>query len=242
MKTVFITGASRGIGRETALLFAKHGYHVAACSHASPEGLDSLKKEIETLYHGTCLSFCGDVSDASFVSKTVQNIYDAWGKIDVLINNAGISHVGILTDLSLDDWNRVLSVNLTSVFLTCHEVVPHMVHEKMGKIINVSSVWGEVGASCEVAYSASKGGVNALTMALAKELAPSNIQVNAIAPGCVDTSMNACFDAEEKAALEESIPAGRFATAAETAEFIYELSQAPAYLTGQTIRFDGGWI
>jgi len=149
--------------------------------------------------------------------------------------------VGLLTDMSIDDWHRIVNTNLTSVFSTCKHAVPHMVKQQSGKIINISSVWGNVGASCEVAYSACKGGMNTFTKALAKELAPSGIQVNAIACGCIDTQMNACFSEEEKQELAEEIPIGRFGTPKEVADLVLDLAQKHNYLTGQVITLDGGW-
>ena len=158
-----------------------------------------------------------------------------------MVNNAGVSHIGLLSDLSLDEWNLLIQTNLTSVFCCCKHAVPNMVRNQYGRIINISSVWGIAGASCEVAYSASKGGVNAFTKALAKELAPSNISVNAIACGVVDTRMNQHFSTEEQQKLAEEIPAGRFGTPKETAQLAAFLASAPAYLTGQIISLDGGW-
>jgi 3-oxoacyl-[acyl-carrier protein] reductase len=159
----------------------------------------------------------------------------------VLINNAGMSHIGLLSDMSIDEWNRILSVNLTSVFSTCKCVIPSMVARQHGKILNISSVWGETGASCEAAYSACKGGMNALTRALGKELAPSNIQVNAISCGVIDTRMNSCFTPEERNALMDEIPASRFGTPEEVAELALALVTGNDYLNGQIIRLDGGW-
>lgn len=143
--------------------------------------------------------------------------------------------------MDITDWEHVMNTNLTSVFNSCSQVIPYMVQAQKGRILNVSSVWGKVGASCEVAYSASKGAVNAFTKALAKELAPSHISVNAIAFGAIDTTMNAHLTAEEKEDLEEEIPAGRMGTVEEAAEFIASLAKSGTYLTGQVISFDGGW-
>ena len=162
--------------------------------------------------------------------------------IDILLNNAGISHIGLLQDMSIEEWNQVLNTNLTSAFSCSKYAIPDMITRKQGKIINISSIWGCSGASCEVAYSASKGGLNLFTQALAKELAPSNIQVNAIACGVINTRMNACFDAEERSELENEIPAGRFAAPSEVADFVQQLIDAPSYLTGQIISFDGGYL
>ena len=150
--------------------------------------------------------------------------------------------MGLLTDMTSDDWNETVSTNITSVFNTCHAFIPDMVREKTGRIINISSVWGLVGASCEVAYSAAKGAVNAFTKALAKELAPSGIAVNAAAFGVIDTDMNRHLSEEDRVSLEEEIPVGRMATPEEAAELIVKLSEMPAYFTGEVVKFDGGWI
>ena len=166
---------------------------------------------------------------------------EEFGGVDIVINNAGISHIGLLSDMSAEDWHRIIDVNLSSVFYTSKLAIPYMVSNKRGKIINISSVWGNIGASCEVAYSASKGGMNSFTKALAKELAPSNIQVNAIACGCIDTEMNRCFSEEERQDLIDEIPAGRFGTPEEVADLAYSLATEHEYLTGQIISFDGGW-
>ena len=162
-------------------------------------------------------------------------------KIDILVNNAGISHIGLLQDMTYEEWQNIINVNLGSVFTMCKNVIPFMLKAGHGKIINISSVWGNVGASCEVAYSASKGGINSFTRALAKELAPSNIQVNAIAFGAIDTDMNHFLDEEERTSLIDEIPAGRLASPEEAAQFITSISDSGTYLTGQIISMDGGW-
>ena len=165
------------------------------------------------------LASVGDISSFEYVEQLFEQITERFGGVDVLINNAGISYIGLLTDMSIDDWNRIVSTNLTSVFSTSRLAIPHMVHEKKGKIINISSVWG-----------------------IAKELAPSNIQVNAIACGVIDTQMNACFSEEERAELADEIPAGRFGTPEETAHLAVQLATGNEYLTGQIITLDGGWL
>lgn len=241
-RTVLITGASRGIGRAIATAFAKAGDQlVITCSKTESELL-AFADELKNSFHVQVLTSVGDIGNDSYVEQLFDQIDTAFGGVDVLVNNAGISYVGLLTDMSLDDWNHIVNTNLTSVFSTCRHAIPYMVHQKCGKIINISSVWGNVGASCEVAYSACKGGINSFTKALAKELAPSNIQVNAIACGCIDTKMNACFSEEEKAALAEEIPAGRFGRPEEVAALALQLASANEYLTGQIITLDGGWI
>lgn len=241
MKTVLITGSSRGIGRETAIYFAQQGWNVIIHGFRHPEKLESLKNEILE-ENVSCLSFCGDISDPSFVDEMIKQSLLTFSKIDCLVNNAGISLVGLFTDATVDDWNLMINTNLTSVFTTCKNIVPHMLHHHEGKIINISSIWGTSGASCEAAYSASKAGLNGLTRALAKELAPSNIQVNAVSCGVIDTEMNARLDQEERLVLEEEIPAGRFGTPEEVAELVLKLADAPPYMTGQIVGLDGGFI
>ena len=241
-KTVLITGSSRGIGKAIAMKFARTGNYniVINCAHKKDELLKT-KSEIESM-GVPCLAFCGDMGDYGTVCELFRQIEDRFGAVDVLINNAGISYIGLLTDMTPDDWNRVISSNLTSVFNCCSLAIPMMLKKKSGRIINISSVWGNVGASCEVAYSASKGGMNAFTKALAKELAPSNIQVNAIACGAIDTEMNQFLSEDDRLSLIEEIPANRLGQANEVAEFTYQLATANAYLTGQIISLDGGWI
>lgn len=241
-RCVMITGASRGIGAAIAEKFAKEGWNlVLTCIH-SRERLQALSEQLHRNYGVSCLTFCGDMGRENEVQACFQKVQEAFGGIDVLINNAGISKVGLFTDLTLEDWNQLLQTNVTSVFLCSRQALPHMLHQKSGAIINISSVWGCVGASCEVVYSASKGAINAMTMALAKELAPSGISVNAIACGAIDTDMNACFSEEERADIAEEIPAGRFGLPEEVAELAFSLVQQSSYLTGQVIKLDGGWI
>lgn len=270
-----VTGASRGIGRATAIALAEAGWkHITICADRDAEGLQEtmrlILKSSEAAASGNTVcrdraalaagqaespksvegrpayrvtSMLGDISDEAFVQKLVDTACaEAGAPVDTLINNAGISIVGLVQDLSYSDWHRIVDVNLSSVFLTSRAVIPGMVREQAGHIINVSSMWGRVGASCEAAYSATKGGVIAFTRALAKELAPSGISVNAVAPGCVDTVMNGHLSPDEKAALAEEIPAGRFASPSEIASVIVGIAQAPAYMTGQVIGVDGGYI
>lgn len=241
-KTAMITGASRGIGAAIAKTFAREGYHLSLCCQNSYNELLQLSNTLKEQYHIEVLCFQGDVANEAFIKSMVTQTLEQFSKIDVLINNAGISHVGLLSDMSGEDWNRVISTNLSSVFYTSHEIIPSMVQRKEGRIINISSVWGEAGASCEVAYSASKGGVNTFTKALAKELAPSNISVNAISCGVIDTQMNACFSDEEKHELIEEIPANRMGSTDEVAQLVLLTAKSPAYMTGQILRIDGGWI
>lgn len=171
----------------------------------------------------------------------VRSAISHFGAIDCLVNNAGISQVGLFTDTTVKDWHEILNTNLLSAFSACHSVLPHMISRHSGKIINISSIWGEAGASCEVLYSASKGGINAFTKALAKEVAPSGIQVNAIAFGMIDTDMNQEFSEEDRQMIREEIPADYIASPKEAALMIYHTALAPSYMTGQVITFSGGW-
>ena len=237
---VLVTGAGRGIGRAVALEFAKNGYDVAInCAHDS-NALESLHGQITALGR-RCIMCMGDVGNAEAADRIMAVAAEALDGIDILVNNAGISYIGLLQDMTPDEWNAVISTNLTAAYNTCRRAIPMMLKNGRGHIINVSSVWGNIGASCEVAYSASKGGLNAFTRALAKELAPSNIQVNAVACGAIDTSMNAFLEADEKQALIDEIPAGRLGKPEEAAAMIRLIAQAPEYLTGQIITLDGGW-
>lgn len=241
-KFVLITGASGGIGYPTALLFASRGYRVIAHCHRHTEPLFKLQKEILETYGRDFHILSADLSHPREVEQLFQKVYKICPALDVLINNAGISYVGLLNDMSPGDWERVLHTNLSSAFYCCQNAVPPMLRRKQGKIINISSIWGNTGASCEVAYSAAKSGLNGLTRALAKELAPSNIQVNALAFGAIDTSMNRHLSSEEINALREEIPMGRLGTPEEAASAIYSLAESPSYLTGQIIGMDGGFF
>ena len=240
-KSVLITGASRGIGAACAAAFAKAGYRVFLNGRKSIEKLNTLAGKLRE-QGADCEALPGDVGNSAEVRQIFDKIRQICGGVDVLVNNAGISYIGLLTDMTDDDWDRILQTNLSSVFYCSRAAVPYMVSQKSGKIINISSMWGRVGASCEVAYSATKAGMNGFTMALAKELAPSNIQVNAVACGVIDTDMNAQLDREERNSLIEEVPAGRFGTVEEVAELVLELAEGHLYLTGQVIGLDGGFI
>jgi 3-oxoacyl-[acyl-carrier protein] reductase len=239
--TVLITGSSRGIGKDIAIKFAKEGFHVIInCAHQEKELL-LTKEEIES-YKVSCMAYVGDMGDYDDVTDMITLAKQQFGTIDVLVNNAGISYVGLFTDMDLQKWNEIINTNLTSVFNCCKLVVPEMIARQKGKIINISSVWGSAGASCEVAYSASKGGINAFTKALAKELAPSNIQVNAVACGVIDTQMNQFLSEEDLSALIDDIPANRIGRTDEVADFVFQLASGNDYLNGQVIQLDGAWI
>ena len=245
MRAVLITGASRGIGRATALAFAKSGGFdaIVLVSRTENGSLEALAAEIGGINSGLrVITSYGNAGDREFINGLHDRLTRDAVRVELLINNAAVSYVGLLTDMTGEDWDETVSTNLTSVFNTCHAFVPDMVREKEGRIINVSSVWGLVGASCEVAYSATKGAVNAFTKALAKELAPSGIPVNAAAFGVIDTDMNRNLSDEDRSALEEEIPVGRMATPDEASQLIVKLSEMPEYFTGEVVKFDGGWI
>lgn len=236
---VLITGASSGIGRETALKYAKNEHPVIIICKNNRSALMDLEREILEM-GGRVLSYVKDVSQFNEVSEMFRELETQNMIPDILINNAGISYVGLLQDMSPEEWRRVIDTNLTSAFNCSKCAIPYMLKKHSGRIVNISSMWGNVGASCEVAYSASKGGINTFTKALAKELAPSGIAVNAIAFGMVDTRMNAFLDEEEKASLIEEIPAGRILSPQESADIIYSVSMMNSYVTGQIITADGG--
>lgn len=236
---ILITGASRGIGRAVAIEFAKNNHNIIICAKSDLEGLQNTKRLVENENVSCYIGLC-DVTNEESVKEFISDSAKAIGQTDILINNAGISYIGLIQDMSLDDWNKVLNTNLTSAFLMSKYIIPEMLKKQSGHIINISSVWGNIGASMEVAYSASKGGINSFTKALAKELAPSNISVNAISPGFIDTDMNKVFEKDELDAIFEEIPMGRAGKPNEVAKLIYKIAMSD-YITGQIITVDGGW-
>lgn len=236
-QTALITGASRGIGRAAAECFAQAGCSLVLTCRHSIETLRALAEDLAAKYKISCLALQADMGN----EEDVQALFSRIHKLDVLINNAGIAHIGLLSQMTSQEWHQIMAVNLDSCFYTCRAAIPLMLQNHSGRIINISSVWGIHGASMEVAYSASKGGMNAFTKALAKELAPSGIAVNAICCGVIDTQMNACLSSEDLEALKEEIPADRLGTPREVAQLILQTAQAPVYMTGQIITIDGGW-
>jgi Dehydrogenases with different specificities (related to short-chain alcohol dehydrogenases) len=240
-KTVLITGASRGIGRACAHIFAKKGFSLVVTCQSSEKKLLELTSEIIDEYGVECLPSVGDIGDSDYVNTLFAEIQLKFGHLDILINNAGISHIGLLQEMELDEWSQLMNTNVTSTFLCSKAAIPMMLSQGAGSIVNISSVWGNVGASCEVAYSASKGALNSFTKALGKELAPSNIRVNAIALGAIDTEMNKFLSVDEKLALESEIPLGRMGTATEAADLIADIAINHPCLTAQVITMDGGW-
>ena len=239
-RVAIVTGASRGIGREIAKSLAKQNIKVIANYNNSEEKAIELKKELEA--EGIMIDIVkADVSKREEIKDLVKYAIENYGKIDILINNAGISEYKLFTDETDEDWNRVINTNLYSAFATSQEVIPNMIKNKNGCIINISSVWGMVGASMEVLYSVSKAGIDGLTKALAKELGPSNIRVNAIAPGIVDTDMCKNFTKEELEDIKEEIPLERIGKVEDISKCINWLID-DNYTTGQIISINGGWI
>lgn len=240
-KHVFITGASRGIGRATALLLAGKGLRLTLTCRQNTKALEETAALIRSR-GADCLAFTADAGDFNAMSEVFSKAKEHFGPIDVLVNNAGISRIGLFTDMQPHDWQHIMNTNIESVFNCCRLAVPDMVQRQRGCIVNISSVWGNQGASCEAVYSASKGAVNSFTKALAKELAPSHITVNAAAFGAIDTEMNQFLSEDERRELTDEIPACRFGTPEEAASLIWSLINAPEYMTGQVITMDGGWI
>lgn len=241
MSNILITGAGGDIGAACAALFAEKGHNLFLTYNRSETAAISLKESLTSKYNVSIYLYKADASNPQEVKACVDNALQKLGHIDLLVNNAGISHIGLDQELTSEEWLHICNSNLSSVTYFCRNILPSMIKEKRGRIINISSMWGVYGASCEAAYSATKGGINSYTKALGKELAPCHIPVNAIAFGAVDTRMNSHLSEEEKTALCDLIPYGRMATVREAAEMIYNLFTAPAYLTSQVIGFDGGF-
>ena len=241
-KTAIITGSSKGIGAATAILFAQKGYNVVINYNDSYESASILARSLsENGFSVTTqkANVANRLEAELLIKETMYN----FGRIDVLVNNAGIAFDGLITQTDEVDYNRIMDVNLKGVFNCSKAVAPVMINQKSGKIINISSMWGEIGASCEVVYSASKAGVIGLTKALAKELAPSGITVNAVSPGLIETSMNSGYTVEELNNFVESIPLGRMGTADEIAQAVYFLASDNAdYITGQVLDVNGGYV
>ncbi|MBR6400279.1 MAG: 3-oxoacyl-ACP reductase FabG [Firmicutes bacterium] len=237
-KTVFITGGAGGIGAATALLFAENGYNVALNYNTSDP--EHIMEEIRK-YSPASRAYRGDMSDYTAAAGVLARARDELGDIDVLVNNAGVSYVGLFNTMTPDMWRRVLAANLDTVINCSHIVLRDMLKRHSGAIVNISSMWGEAGASCEVIYSASKGAVDSFTRALAKECAPNGVRVNAVAPGVIDTKMNAHLTPEEAAQLCDEIPMMRFGTPEEAAKAVLFLaSDDSSYITGEIIRVNGG--
>ena len=239
---VLITGASRGIGAACARAFARAGYRVAVHYCRSEEKAQALCKELSAM---GCDAFAvqADVAEADAVRAMVGAVEEHFGGIDVLVNNAGVALVGLLTDMTDDEWRRVIGTNLSGVFYTCRAALPAMIRRHSGCIVNIASMWGEVGASCEAAYSASKGGVIALTKALAKEVGLSGVRVNAVSPGVIMTDMMAGFNEDDLKALREEIPLNTLGAPEDVADAVLFLASSQArYITGQVLSVNGGMV
>ena len=239
-KIAIVTGASRGIGREVAKELVESGITVIANYNKSEEEAKKLQQELEEQNFKLEI-FKADVSKREDVKKLVEYTIEKHGKIDILINNAGISEYKLFTDETDEDWDKLINTNLYSAFAMSQEVIPNMVHNKKGCIINISSIWGIVGGSLEVLYSISKAGLDGMTKALAKELGPSNIRVNSIAPGMINTKMNSKFTEKEIEEIKEEIPLERLGDPQDIAKCIKWLIE-DNYTTGQVISINGGWV
>ena len=239
-KVVLVTGASRGIGRNIASTLARKGYIVVANYNKSEKQAEDLKQELKEENINIEI-YKADVQKRNEVREMVSYVLNKYGKIDVLINNAGISESKMFLDETDEDWNNIINTNLYSAFCTTQEVLPNMIHNKNGCIINISSIWGIVGASCETIYSISKAGIDAMTKSLAKELGPSNIRVNSIAPGIIDTEMNSNLETKELNQIIEEIPLERIGKTLDISKCVNWLIEDD-YTTGQIISINGGWI
>ena len=237
MNTVLVTGGSRGIGRAMVELFSKAGYRVAFTYNSSAAAADEVARAFGAF------AVKADSKKEDEVISAVQKAEAELGSIDVLINNAGVCSVGLITDVSLDEWNRVMDTSVTGAFLYSKAVLPQMIRKKYGRIINISSMWGLVGASCEVHYSTAKAALIGFTKALAKEVGPSGITVNAIAPGVIATDMNAAFSDEDMAVLADETPVGRIGKAHEIARAALFLASAESsFITGEIMNVSGGFV
>ncbi len=241
-KTVLVTGASGGIGSACARLFAAEGYKVAIHYNNGKASADELKDEICSL-GGEAVSVCADLSDEAQVAAMLSTVERELGEVDVLINNAGVSQQKLFTDTTREDYELVFGVNTLGVINCCRAVLPSMIRHKSGRIVNVSSMWGVSGASCEVLYSASKAAVIGLTKALAKEVGPSSVTVNCVAPGVINTRMNSHLNSEDMVALCDETPLCRIGEPQEVAQAVLFLaSDKASFITGQTLSVDGGFI
>lgn len=241
-KTALITGSSRGIGRATAELLAQNDYNIIINYFHSEKEATSLLTELKERGY-SAKAYRADVSDRGQVEKLIEQSINDFGRIDVLVNNAGIAQQKLFTEITEDDWDSMININVKGIFNCCQCVLPYMIENKKGKIINVSSIWGITGASCEVHYSAAKAAVIGFTKALAKELGPSNIQVNCVAPGIIDTDMNVFLSDEEIKQLQKNTPLQRFGTVQEVAKCIFFLaSEDSNFITGQVLSPNGGFV
>ncbi|WP_219838832.1 elongation factor P 5-aminopentanone reductase [Paenibacillus sp. R14(2021)] len=241
--TVLVTGGSRGIGAAIARRFAAESMNVVIHYNQAHEAANETARSCLRLGAADVFTVSADVRSRDQLIRMREKLEQRGMVPDIVVNNAGIAHYSMLADVTDETWDEVMDINLKGMFLCTQLFMPAMISQRFGRIINVSSIWGLSGASCEVLYSTSKGGMNAFTKALAKELAPSGVTVNAVAPGAVDTVMLDNLDAAEKSALESEIPVGRFAQPEEIASLVYFLAlPESAYITGQIISPNGGWL
>ena len=241
-RIALITGGSRGIGAACVRLFARSGFAVVFLANRSVEKAQSLTDELRAEGLDVAYRLC-DVSDGTQVASVVADILRSYRRIDVLVNCAGIAHIGLLTDMTDAEWDHLFAVNVRSVFSLTKAVLPGMISRQAGAVVNVSSMWGEVGASCEAAYSATKAAIIGLTKALAKEVGPSGVRVNCVTPGVIDTDMNTQLTDEDRAALAEETPLGRIGSAEEVAQTILFLcSEGASFITGQIVGVSGGLV
>lgn len=239
-KTIIVTGGSKGIGAGIVKLLAKENYQVVLNYYQSQERAKEIQRELKE--EGLEIEiFKADISKREEVKKLIKFTLGKFNTIDVLINNAGISQIKLFTDITDEDWNTIIQTNLTSVFYCSQETLPTMIHNKNGCIINISSIWGITGGACEVAYSVTKAGIDGMTKALAKELGPSNIRVNSIAPGIIDTDMNKEYTESEKEEIKKEIPLQKIGRPIDIAKCVKWLIE-DEYTTGQIISTNGGWV
>ncbi len=241
-RVALVTGASRGIGRAVALRLARQGYDIAVCYHTAEENARDVVDQLCADGYVAAAFQC-DVTDGASVAKMASAVREQLGEVSVVVNNAGIAQQKLFTDISADDWNRMIGVHLTGTYNVCREFLPSMLREHSGVIVNVSSMWGQVGGSCEVHYSAAKAGVIGLTKALAKEVGPSGIRVNCVAPGVIQTDMMSGFDETTLASLAEDAPLMRLGTPQDVANAVaFLVSDEASFITGQVLASNGGLI
>ncbi len=243
MKTVLVTGATGGIGKAIVTAFARAGYNVALHTFSKMQKAEALCTELSQNFGIKAVAVCADISKKSEVDAMMKEVSSVFGGVDVLVNNAGISQIKMLCDVAEDEWDRMFDVNVKGAYLCTNAVTNYMVHNKWGRIVNISSVWGVAGASCEVHYSASKSALVGFTKALSKEFAPSGITVNCVCPGLIDTEMNRHLSNEELSDIVADIPVGRIGLPEDVANAVmFFADEKNSYVTGQTLNVDGGWI
>lgn len=240
MKTVIVTGGAKGIGRAISYEFAKSGYNVIINYKTSVKEAENIKEELTKKGQNVEI-YKADLTKKEEVEVMIKFVEEKYKKIDVLVNNAGISQIKPFADIKEEDWDNIVNNNLKTVYLTTKAVIDNMIHNKNGSIINISSIWGITGGACEVHYSATKAGIIGMTKALAKEMGPSNIRVNAVAPGIIDTDMNKNLNESEINQIKNEIPLEKIGKPEDVAKVVKWLAESE-YVTGEVIRVDGGWL